>query len=44
MVQVGIALGLVSALVFGASGPPKPWVFDRPEARLPSLQARHTLY
>jgi hypothetical protein len=40
----GIALGLVAALIFAASAPQKPWVFDRPEAQRPSLQARHTLY
>jgi hypothetical protein len=40
----GIALGLIVAFSLGASAPKGPWAFDRPEAKLPSHQARHTLY
>ena len=39
-----IGLSFVAALVFSASAPQKPWVFDRPEAQRPSLQTKHTLY
>jgi hypothetical protein len=39
-----IGVGFVAALVFSASAPQKPWVFDRPEAQRPSLQTKHTLY
>jgi hypothetical protein len=40
----GLAIGLVVLLIYHFSGPTKPWAFDRPEAQLPSLQAKHTLY
>ena len=40
----GLAIGLVALLFYGMSQPRTPWAFDRPEAKLPSLQAKHTLY
>ena len=40
----GLAIGLVALLFYGMSQPRTPWAFDRPEAQLPSLQAKHTLY
>jgi len=39
----GLVVGLVIAFVYGLYMPKAPWAFDRPEAQLPSLQARHTL-
>ena len=43
-VLAGLAMGLVALLIYGMAGPKTPWAFDRPEARLPSLQSKHTLY
>jgi hypothetical protein len=43
-VLVGITLGLGFAFVLGTYAPKSPWAFDDPRAKLPSLQARHTLY
>ncbi|HXP75349.1 MAG TPA: hypothetical protein VN823_14495 [Stellaceae bacterium] len=40
----GLAIGLVALLIYSTAGPRTPWAFDRPEAKLPSLQAKHTLY
>jgi hypothetical protein len=40
----GLAIGLVTLLIYNFSGPTKPWVFDSPKAQLPSLQSKHTLY
>jgi hypothetical protein len=39
-----ITLAVIAVLVLSSSGPKEPWVFDRPEAQLPSLQTKHTLY
>ena len=45
IVVVGaITLAVIAVLVLTSSGSKEPWVFDRPEAQLPSLQAKHTLY
>jgi hypothetical protein len=43
-VLAGLALGLVALIIYGMSGSRTPWVFDRPEAQLPSPQQKHTLY
>ena len=43
-ILAGLALGLVTLLIYGFAKPSGPWAFDRPEAKLPSLQAKHTLY
>jgi hypothetical protein len=43
-VLAGLAIGLVALLIYGMAGPKTPWAFDRPEAKLPSLQSKHTLY
>jgi len=43
-ILAGLAIGLVAALVFGLAKPSGNWAFDRPEAKLPSLQSKHTLY
>ena len=43
-VLVGITLGLGFAFVLGIYTPKSQWAFDDPRAKLPSLQARHTLY
>jgi len=43
-VIAGLAISLVTLLIYSFSGPTKPWVFDSPKAQLPSLQAKHTLY
>jgi hypothetical protein len=43
-VLAGLALGLVTLMIYGFAKPSGPWPFDRPEAKLPSLQAKHTLY
>jgi hypothetical protein len=43
-ILAGVALGLVCLLIYGFAKPAGPWAFDRPEAQLPSLQAKHTLY
>jgi hypothetical protein len=43
-ILAGLALGLVTLLIYNFSAPMKPWVFDSPKAQLPSLQAKHTLY
>jgi|SRR5579885_171728 len=39
----GFLLAGLVALILNASAPRDPWVFDRPEAKLPSPQARHAL-
>jgi hypothetical protein len=31
-------------MIYGFAKPSGPWAFDRPEAKLPSLQSKHTLY
>ena len=43
-VLAGLALGVVTLMIYGFAKPSGPWPFDRPEAKLPSLQAKHTLY
>ena len=43
-ILAGLAIGLVAALVFGLAKPSSDWAFDRPEAKLPSLQSKHTLH
>ncbi len=43
-VLAGLAIGLVAALIFGLAKPSSDWAFDRPEAKLPSLQSKHTLH
>jgi len=43
-VLAGLAIGLVALVIYGMTGSQTPWAFDRPEAPLPSLQSKHTLY
>jgi hypothetical protein len=43
-ILAGLAIGLVTLLIHGFSDPMDRWAFSRPEAQLPSLQAKHTLY
>jgi len=43
-ILAGLAIGLVTLVIYNFSGPTTPWVFDSPKAQLPSLQAKHTLY
>ena len=43
-ILAGLALGLVMLLIYSFAKPSGPWAFDRPEAQLPSLQQKHTLY
>ena len=42
-ILAGLAIGLVMLLIYSFARP-TPWAFDRPEAQLPSLQQKHTLY
>jgi uncharacterized protein HemX len=39
----GLALGLVAMAIYGISDSGSDWAFNRPDAKLPSLQAKHTL-
>lgn len=43
-ILAGLALGLITLMIYGFAKPSGPWAFDRPEAKLPSLQSKHTLY
>jgi len=39
----GLAIGLVAMAIYGMSDSGSDWAFNRPDAQLPSLQAKHTL-
>lgn len=39
----GLAIGLVAMAIYGMSDSGSDWAFNRPNARLPSLQSKHTL-
>jgi hypothetical protein len=39
----GLAIGLVAMAIYGMNDSGTDWAFNRPDAQLPSLQAKHTL-
>jgi hypothetical protein len=39
----GLAIGLIAMTIYGMRDSGSDWAFNRPDAKLPSLQYKHTL-